>query len=70
MRQYKTKAEFYQAIHDAGHELLLDEDGVIDIFVFDIDHHNGPGCSLCGDSWCHHCRDVISISQCPNKKKK
>jgi hypothetical protein len=42
-------------IVQAGHVLKLDEDGAVDEFVCDAGYHNGPGCSVCGESWCQHC---------------
>lgn len=46
---------FEQKVVDAGHVLVREADGSVDIFVMDNDLHNGPGCSVCGDCWCHHC---------------
>lgn len=38
------------------HEWRRDEDGDIDEFFYDSGHHNGPGCTRCGYSYCAHCR--------------
>lgn len=47
---------YYQKLRDAGHELITDEEGVVDIFAHEYDNHNGPACKLCGEGWCHHCQ--------------
>jgi hypothetical protein len=31
------------------------EDGDIDVFVMESGYHNGPGCSVCDFTFCHHC---------------
>ncbi len=51
--------EYYAAIEAAGHLLRRDERGEVDFFALDSGHHNGPGCELCHDTWCQHCRDSI-----------
>jgi hypothetical protein len=53
----------YEQIEAAGHQLQRDEDGEIDIFVLDYGTHNGPGCVICGDSWCYHCPGAM-VTQC------
>ena len=58
---FETRAEAL------GHRLIRDEDGKIDIFRLEIDHCNGPECELCGQSWCHHCRDTPE--PCPSRQK-
>lgn len=50
---------FEEKLEAAGHVLRRDGGGYIDIFVMDIGYHNGPGCVNCGESWCHHCEDLI-----------
>jgi len=52
-------SEYREALEAAGHKLRHDEDGEVDIFVMDVGYCNGPGCELCGESWCHHCQDKI-----------
>jgi hypothetical protein len=47
-----------------GHIWERCADGDIDIFAFDEGHHNGPVCSSCGYSFCHHCQEDPSID-CP-----
>lgn len=42
------------ALIKKGHTPILYE-GQLDIFVLDVGHHNGPGCSVCRDMWCWHC---------------
>lgn len=48
-------AEFAAKAEAAGHTLKRDEDGDVDWFVLETDRCNGPGCTVCGDAWCHHC---------------
>lgn len=56
-----TTSEFEEAAKAAGHTLALDEDGEIDWFALESDDyesfggHNGPKCTRCGETWCHHC---------------
>jgi hypothetical protein len=50
---------FHVKLEQAGHKLIRDEDGDVDIFICDTSWHNGPGCELCGESWCQHCDPVI-----------
>jgi len=38
-----------------GHEPILDEDGGVDIFAYNVGIHNGPKCRNCGDTYCRHC---------------
>jgi hypothetical protein len=57
---------FHIALEEAGHKLRREDDGEVDIFALDYDYHNGPECVLCGDSWCHHCREVIEPCQNSN----
>lgn len=58
--------QWIEAMKAKGHLPVLDEDGNLDTLVLDIDFHNGPGCQLCGESWCHHCLDPEDIPQCSN----
>lgn len=63
------KEKFYRRLERAGHKLIRDEDGDIDIWRMDADVHNGPGCELCEMNWCHHCRDIYSkIEKCKKSK--
>ena len=48
-----------------GHEFYLDDDDDIDPFFTSHGYHNGPGCALCHDIWCHHCTPEIYTEQCP-----
>ena len=34
-------------------------------FVYDVGFHNGPGCILCGLSFCEHCQPEEYDSECP-----
>jgi hypothetical protein len=65
--------EIYAALEKAGHKLVRREDGSVNEWVLDDDNnfHNGPGCELCGQSWCQHClRRNLSIQKCPKAKIK
>ena len=56
---------YYIAIEAAGHKLIRKDDGEVDEFRLDIDFvegfggHNGPECSLCGETWCVWCQEKI-----------
>lgn len=55
------------AMKAKGHmPVMRDEEdgGGLDVFVMDYGYHNGPGCSSCGISWCHHCNGPDSIKEC------
>ena len=54
-----------KALVPMGHEFYLDEWGDIDNSFMEFDYHNGPGCSLCDDSWCHHCEPEVYAECCP-----
>lgn len=61
--------EWIEAMKAKGHMPVMRdwEDGtppVLDIWVVDYGYHNGPGCSICGWSCCHHCEGIESIPQC------
>lgn len=51
----RTDQDFYNALEVAGHKLVRDEDGEIDIWQYDSGYHNGPGCEKCHETWCMHC---------------
>lgn len=51
----RTDQDFYDALEAAGHKLVRDEDGEVDVFQCDADYHNGPGCEKCHETWCQHC---------------
>jgi hypothetical protein len=55
---------FDQRAEELGHKLIRDEDGDIDHFVCDAGYHNGPGCSVCHVSWCHHSDGAEDIQPC------
>lgn len=48
--------EYHEALEAAGHKLRRNDNGEVDVWVMEEDFHNGPGCELCGESWCHHCK--------------
>jgi hypothetical protein len=52
----------YEILKEKGHSPALtdeyeNEDGSLtfDMFYLSVDLHNGPGCSVCHFSFCHHC---------------
>lgn len=51
----RTDQDFYNALEEAGHKLVRNEDGEIDIWQCDSGYHNGPGCEKCHKTWCEHC---------------
>jgi hypothetical protein len=63
---YVPRSGWYKRLEAAGHKLKLDDDGTVDSFALDYEHHNGPMCVLCDEMWCEHCRD--EIKPCPCKK--
>ena len=58
-----------KALREKGHNPRFDECGFLNIFVLDIDHCNGPGCSICKQSWCWHCSSLDQIPECTGEKK-
>ncbi len=72
MARDQTKQLWQKALVAAGHTPKLDEDGELDMFTLDYDHHNGPGCTACGQTWCEHCRnpeclDARCTKEMPNE---
>ena len=54
----KKEKLWYDIMVERGHTPIMDEyDGEkeLNYFVYDYDHHNGPGCSVCNWSVCWHC---------------
>lgn len=49
-----------------GHTPIMDKDynTLLNTFVYDVEYHNGPGCSKCGWSDCWHCLDIKDIPKC------
>lgn len=41
-----------------------DETETIDLFVLYGDHHNGPGCTRCDLTFCHHCETFDEQGPC------
>ena len=50
------------------HQWILEEDGERDDFQMDVGYHNGPRCSVCGFSYCHHCGTSPENLVCPGKE--
>lgn len=63
-----VSSEYQKKLEAAGHVLIRDEDGDVNIFVMDHGYHNGPGCELCGESWCHHCEDEVKPCPATNQR--
>ncbi|QSY98558.1 hypothetical protein J2J97_32150 (plasmid) [Rhizobium bangladeshense] len=62
---YEEKLDYwFQRLVEAGHTPKMDEDDPtkidlhVEVYVEDEDHHNGPMCTVCYESWCIHCDDV------------
>jgi DNA primase catalytic subunit len=45
------------SLEESGHKWLKDEDGEVNMWVLDMDYHNGPYCEACEQSFCEHCED-------------
>jgi hypothetical protein len=56
-------ADLYAAIEAKGH-VLQRKGSEVDDFVHEYENHNGPGCEVCGESWCQFCVDVKDIKEC------
>lgn len=56
MKEYE---KYHAELEAAGHELIREESGEIDILRLSIGYHNGPECKKCGQTWCEHCRPTI-----------
>lgn len=50
---------YHILLENAGHRLIRDENGNINIFRKNVGHHNGPECELCHETWCHHCQPDV-----------
>ena len=63
MTNEEKQREFHEKLEAAGHTLIRNEDGSVDIMQHCTGIHNGPGCSNCHQSWCHHyrCRDMAIL---------
>ena len=46
------------------HDMVLREDGSVDIWQVGESRHNGPRCQKCG-AWCHHCETKRAERPCP-----
>ena len=47
------------------HDMVLDEDGLVNVWKVDWGHHNGPECKRCG-LWCYHCEFKRGDEECPD----
>lgn len=68
MSGWPDYGDWNERAEQLGHVLKRDEDGAVDLFVVDSGFHNGPGCSRCGESWCHHCTNAASIEPCKGEE--
>ncbi len=50
------------------HEWKKDEDGNIDLWAMEYEHHNGPRCERCGESYCAHCNPDYDDEPCITDK--
>jgi len=50
---------YHIELEAAGHRLIRDNHGRVDVHQMSDDPHNGPGCERCGETWCHHCKHEI-----------
>ncbi len=66
----KRWREFDETAERKGHVLIRNEDGDVDHFVVSHGYCNGPGCSVCGWSACHHCITADKIPECEGVDKK
>ena len=62
------RALWRDAFIEKGHTFIRDEDGDIDDWVVSQNYCNGPGCSTCGWSCCHHCVPLEKIPECTAKE--
>ena len=59
------------AMEEKGHTPVVDEDGHLDMFVYDHEPHNGPGCSTCGwrCCWFDNCTSIADIPVCKSPQR-
>lgn len=68
---FPIRADSSYAEKPRGHVWKLDENGDIDHFGVEWDEdqwrgHNGPICTVCGYSFCHHCQADPNFD-CPGR---
>lgn len=56
--------QWEQAMRKKGHVPVMGKDNRLDHMVLSSRTHNGPGCSVCGQTWCWHCVTELSIQRC------
>ena len=64
MTDISTEEKWLEAMKAKGHMPKLDDDGGLDLFVLDVDFHNGPGCTICFWNCCMNCEGVDDIPEC------
>jgi hypothetical protein len=62
------KLTWFDALVAQGHTPVLNECGDLDVFVCNVGHHNGPGCSTCHWDDCWHCLKPTDIPKCKGEK--
>jgi len=51
---------------NSGHVWKKIEDGTINMWSLNADHHNGPRCIKCEKAFCHHCNDLYTEGSIPH----
>lgn len=57
-------SDFVQKV-PGGHQFAVDEDGAIDVWRLEYEHHNGPECLACDATFCEHCNPEVYTEPCP-----
>lgn len=55
--------DWISAVEEKGHTLVRDKYGVR-LDYFEVPGHNGPGCEICGVSWCMYCTPADEVDPC------
>jgi len=64
MIRYAEYDAWISAMKAQGHKPRMEKDGTLDVWVCSVGFCNGPGCEICGESWCMHCYTTESILAC------
>ncbi len=63
--RFKNKrTKWLEAMEKGGHFPKVNDENELNIWVMNHGVHNGPGCSICGVSWCWNCTDPDEIPPC------
>lgn len=60
------RRDWFDAMRTKGHMPRVDDDGFLDIWAVNAEHHNGPACEACGWNCCMHCEGIGDIPECSN----